>query len=191
MNRYATFRLDADLSSLSASERAMVPLLIEAAQAMEGVYWQQAYGNPDDFLASIDDADTRRYAEVNYGPWDRLEGDAPFLPGVGPKPLGAGFYPPDVTKEEILGADNADALRGLYSLVRAHRGRRARGGSVSPGIRRPPTSSPPRSCVQLPTSPSKAVSKPTSALVPRPSRPTTTGPATWHGWTCVTTRSIS
>lgn len=118
VNQYATFRLDADLSGLSAAERAMVPLLIEAAQAMEGVYWQQAYGNPDDLLGTIADPDSRRYAEINYGPWDRLESDAPFLPGVGDKPLGAGFYPTDVTKEEILAADNADELRGLYSLVR-------------------------------------------------------------------------
>jgi hypothetical protein len=118
MGRYATVRLDVDLSGLSAAERAMVPLLIEAAEAMDTVYWQQAYGDPVSFLASITDLDVRRYAEVNYGPWDRLEGDAPFLAGVGAKPLGAGFYPQDVTKEEILEATNADDLRGLYSLVR-------------------------------------------------------------------------
>lgn len=118
---YASFRLDADLSGLSAAEKAMVPLLIEAAQAMDGVFWQQAYGGDvEAFLEGISDAEQRRFAEINYGPWDRLEGDAPFVDGVGAKPPGAGFYPADITKEEVLAAPNADALRGLYTMV--HRG---------------------------------------------------------------------
>ena len=36
-----------------------------------------------------------------YGPWDRLTGEEPFLPGVGHKPHGAGFYPEDITREEF------------------------------------------------------------------------------------------
>ena len=47
------------------------------------------------------DPDARRFAVINYGPWDRLDGDAPFLEGVGSKPKGANFYPADVTREEL------------------------------------------------------------------------------------------
>lgn len=118
MDVYATFRLEADVSVLSDAEKAMVPLLIEAAEAMESVFWQQAYGDgAHEFLQGIDDPATRRFAVINYGPWNRLEGDAPFIEGVGEKPAGAGFYPPGVTKDEILEAPNAESLRGLYSMV--------------------------------------------------------------------------
>ena len=31
----------------------------------------------------------RRLLEINFGPWDRLDGNAPFMDGVGAKPAGA------------------------------------------------------------------------------------------------------
>jgi len=45
------------------------------------------------------------------------------VPGLGPKPLGANFYPPDMTKEEFEAAaaaspQQAEALRSLYTFVR-------------------------------------------------------------------------
>jgi len=80
--------------------RAMIPLLIEASQIMDGLYWLQAVGDKDSFLATIDDPRERRFAEINYGPWDRLNGDQPWLEGIPSKPPGANLYPPDLTKEE-------------------------------------------------------------------------------------------
>ena len=121
LSQYATFRLTADLGSLTESERQMIPLLIEAAEAMDEIFWQQAWGDPDSLLESIDDPALRKLVEINYGPWDRLNGDVPLLPGVGEKPLGAGFYPADATREEMEEAfetaSDADALRSLYTIV--------------------------------------------------------------------------
>ncbi|MCH8144731.1 MAG: Zn-dependent hydrolase [Gemmatimonadetes bacterium] len=121
LSQYATFRLTADLGSLTEPERQMIPLLIEAAEAMDEIFWQQAWGDPDSLLESIDDPALRKLVEINYGPWDRLNGDAPLLPGVGEKPLGAGFYPADATREEMEEAfetaSDADALRSLYTIV--------------------------------------------------------------------------
>ncbi len=121
LSRYATFRLTADLGSLTEPERQMIPLLIEAAEAMDEIFWQQAWGDPDSLLGSIDDPALRKLVEINYGPWDRLNGDVPLLPGVGEKPLGAGFYPADATREEIEAAlemaSDAYALRSLYTIV--------------------------------------------------------------------------
>jgi len=112
--QYTTVRLTTDLDRLTGSERQMIPLLIDAARSMDTIYWRQAYGNRDSLLQSIEDPGTRRYAEINYGPWDRLDGNAPFVEGVGPKPKGAGFYPRDMTKEELKGK----ALESQYTLVR-------------------------------------------------------------------------
>ncbi|MCZ6917943.1 MAG: Zn-dependent hydrolase [Gemmatimonadetes bacterium] len=121
LDQYATFRLTADLSTLTENERQMIPILIDAAKEMDEIFWQQAWGNADSLLESIDDPGLRRLVEANYGPWDRLNGDAPLLPGVAEKPLGAGFYPGDATREELEAAfdtqPNGDELRSLYTLV--------------------------------------------------------------------------
>ena len=119
VNKYTSVPLEADLSGLSASQQRMIPLFIEAAQAMDEVFWEQAYGNRDSLLSSLDDPDLRRFVEINYGPWDRLNGNEPFIEGVGEKPAGANYYPSDATRSEIESAaeDNPELL-GLYSMVR-------------------------------------------------------------------------
>lgn len=119
--QYTSVRLDPDLSSLTDAERRMVPLLIDAADAMNEIYWAEAYGNRDSLLATLADSSTRRLVQINYGPWDRLDGNAPFIPGVGPKPEGANFYPRGMTKAEFDSAATGpagDSLRSLYTVVR-------------------------------------------------------------------------
>jgi hypothetical protein len=121
---YVEVVLTSDLfGELSERERAMLPLLIEACGEMDAIFWQEAYGDRQALLGAIDDAEVRLFAQVNYGPWDRLAGNAPFLAGVGPKPAGAQFYPADMTTEEFEAAcaespERAGALRSQYSLVR-------------------------------------------------------------------------
>jgi hypothetical protein len=119
---YAPVRLTTDLSLLSENDRKMIPLLIEAAKAMDDVYWLQAYGPKDQLLGSITDPAVRRYAEINYGPWDRMEGNAPFVPGYGPKPEGAQFYPDGMKKEEFEKAiegdgDKAALFKSEYTRI--------------------------------------------------------------------------
>ncbi len=115
---YAEFTLTADLSYLSDQQREMIVLLIEASQIMDDLFWRQAYGdNYQDWLASIGVAEERQFAELNYGPWDRLDDDKSFMDGIGDKPLGANFYPTNMSKEEFEAAD-LPGKDGLYSLLR-------------------------------------------------------------------------
>lgn len=121
--RYTTVELSYDSSALTAKERQMLPLLMDAARAMDAIYWQQAYGNRDSLLESISDADTRRLVEINYGPWDRLADNEPFIGEVGAKPAGANFYPHDMKKAAFDSAAatskaHGDSLKSLYTLVR-------------------------------------------------------------------------
>ena len=121
--KYTTFRLEADLSALTENQRQMLPLLIDAAKVMDQLFWRQSYGEPATLIQGAHSAAARRFVEINYGPWDRLAGNEPFLEGVGPKPLGANFYPGDMTKEEFEAAaaespERAEALKSLYTLVR-------------------------------------------------------------------------
>jgi len=115
---YADFQLTADLGELSDNQREMIKILIDASQIMDDLFWRQAYGDDyEEWLDSIADVDTRRFAELNYGPWDRMDGDKPFIEGVGAKPLGANIYPADMSKEEFEQAYLPGKV-GLYSLVR-------------------------------------------------------------------------
>jgi len=115
---YTTVALTTDLSSLSDNQKQMLVKLIDASKIMDDLFWQQSFGEKkSDFLAKISDEKVKKYADVNYGPWDRLDGDKAFLTGYEEKPLGAQFYPSDITKEELNKAQITDK-QGLYSVVR-------------------------------------------------------------------------
>ncbi len=114
---YAPFTLTTDLTVLSEAERKMIPLLIEAARVMDTLFWKQAFGDPAPFLQSIESEEVREFARVNYGPWDRLADNTPFLSAFDAKPAGSQFYPEDMTKAEF----EAAVLPGKtdpYTLVR-------------------------------------------------------------------------
>ncbi len=121
--QYEEVPLSVDLSQLTEAEREMIPLLVDAADAMTEIFWQESYGDREAFLASLDSRDMAAYGVINFGPWDRIDGNAPFVPGVGAKPSGARFYPDDMTVEEFEAAvsaaqDGGEALRSLYTVVR-------------------------------------------------------------------------
>jgi len=114
---YAPVRLNADLAGLTDDERRMLALLIRAGQIMDGLFWQVAYGDKAELMDKLKDPAQRRIVEINYGPWDRLGGNEPLLPGFGAKPAGANFYPPDMTKQEFEAAALPDKA-SLYTILR-------------------------------------------------------------------------
>ena len=118
LSKYTTVKLDADLTTLTENERQMLPLLIDAAQIMDDLFWQQALGEPkDSFLNKITNEKLRQFAIYNYGPWDRLDDNKPFIEGYGTKPKGANFYPTDMDTSEFIAWKNS-GKKGLYSMVR-------------------------------------------------------------------------
>ena len=114
---YKNVKLTTDISQLSESEKQMIPLMIEASKIMDELFWYEAYGKKDSLLASLTDPATKKYVYINYGPWDRLANNEPFIEGVGPKPDGANFYPTDMTKEEFEAAELEDKT-SLYTFIR-------------------------------------------------------------------------
>ena len=84
---------------------------------MDDLFWQQAFSqDKKTFLASIKNEKVRRFSEINYGPWDRLDGDKVFLTNYDAKAHGAEFYPKDMTKAEFEKATLAEK-EGLYSII--------------------------------------------------------------------------
>lgn len=116
-DQYAEFTLTTDVSKLTENEKKMLPLLIQAADVMEDIYWHNAYGDKEELFKGVTDSALMKYLSINYGPWDRLNANKPFVEGAGEKPLGANFYPKDMSKEEF------DALKDerktdWYSIIR-------------------------------------------------------------------------
>jgi len=116
-DEFASFKLTTDLSVLSEKEKQMLPLLFEAAKIMDDIFWMEAYGNKEELLGKDWDEYTRKFIQINYGPWERLDANKPFVPGFGPKLAGANFYPADITKAEFE-AWEEESKTSLYTLIR-------------------------------------------------------------------------
>jgi hypothetical protein len=99
LQAYKNVKLSTDASKFDPLEREGLKQLIRAAELMDEIFRMQAYaGNA--ITDSITNPNIRKYMDINYGPWDRLDENRPFVKGVGPKPLGANFYPADMRKSE-------------------------------------------------------------------------------------------
>jgi hypothetical protein len=114
---FAPFTLTADISQLSVKEKQLLSILFDVADIMDDLYWLQAMGPKDAFLARIADESTKKFALINYGPWDRLDGNKSFIAEVGAKPEGANFYPVDMTKEEFEAYSDPNK-KSLYTIIR-------------------------------------------------------------------------
>ena len=60
LERFATVRLTSDLRGLTVRERAMIPILIDAAKRMDNIYWLEMFGPRESELDAISDPDMRR-----------------------------------------------------------------------------------------------------------------------------------
>ncbi|WP_462317536.1 dipeptidyl-peptidase 3 family protein [Marinilabilia sp.] len=119
---YQTFKLTTDLDALSANQKKMLPLLFEVADIMDNLFWQQSWGNKESLMRKIENQHLKEYTRINYGPWDRLNDNKPFIKGIGPKPQGAGFYPVDMQKEEFEQLDNHEKNSQYTILERNEKG---------------------------------------------------------------------
>ena len=103
---FAPVALEADVSGLSAKERAALDKLIEAARHLDPVFDVQAYqDNPklrEELAADTSPEGTAKLKlfKIMRGPWDRQEHHKPFATELS-RPPGGGFYPADLTAEDF------------------------------------------------------------------------------------------
>ncbi|MBO6026409.1 MAG: Zn-dependent hydrolase [Bacteroidales bacterium] len=122
IDKYAEYTLTTDISHLSENEKEMLPLLFEAADIMEELFWKENYGDKQELMSKISDPDLQRFACITYGPWDGLDGNKPFVEGFGEKPAGAQFYPQDMTEEEWNAFDDPNKTSQYTMIVRDENG---------------------------------------------------------------------
>lgn len=128
--KLGAIKMDVDTSYLSAEEREVVGLLIQAANLMSEIYKRQNTPDYDKVraeLAGKNDPKLLERFDAFFGPWDPIEEGKPFF-GDKAKPAGAGFYPADLTKEAfdkyLAGhPDEKEALTSPYTVVKRLGGR--------------------------------------------------------------------
>jgi len=128
LERYAPADLGPEGAALSAGELKLLGVLVDAARAVDTIYWSQVSPDGPALVARLEAQGTprakalARLLALNYGPWDRFRGDEPLV-GVLPKPVGAAFYPDDLSPLQLEQAladrpEQRDALLSPYTLVR-------------------------------------------------------------------------
>lgn len=121
-DKYAQVTMTSGISHLSDNEKQMLPLLFEAADIMDELFWMENWGDKNALMEQISDPDVKLYAEINYGPWDGLNNEASFVEGIGEKPAGAQFYPQDMTMEEWETFDDPNKTSQYTMIVRDENG---------------------------------------------------------------------
>lgn len=106
--KFAPTELKYDASILDERQKVVVEKLYYAAKIMDEIFLDQVYSKNYEIRAELmaqDSEEAKTQLElfkIMFGPFDRLEDDKPFF-GTGEKPLGANYYPEDMTKEEFEG----------------------------------------------------------------------------------------
>ncbi|NDW11813.1 Zn-dependent hydrolase [Bacteroides sp. 214] len=117
VEEFAYYNLESPLvDKLSDAEKALLPIFVDIAKIMDGLFWKQTFGNKS-VLDTISDSWAKDFIAINYGPWERLKDNKPFIPGYGEKPLGCQYYPADITLAEYNAYSDADK-NSLYTVIR-------------------------------------------------------------------------
>lgn len=121
--KYTEVALKVDSASLTDEQMSTLKYLVKAAQAIDDIFWRQSYSKALMMKKELEnsttpiDKDYLHFLNINYGPFDRQDGDKPFI-GNAPHPPGAGFYPEDLNKEEFedFVAQHPEQKEAFYKL---------------------------------------------------------------------------
>jgi len=134
-DRYAPVDLTADLSHLSAGDRKALDELLAAARVVDQLFLKQLWSGDAALAEQLRQASEKKdaieldrtrfaYFWLNKGPWSTLDGNTAFLPDApAAKPIGANFYPEDMTKAEFeawvktLPKAEQEKATGFYSVI--------------------------------------------------------------------------
>jgi hypothetical protein len=106
ISQYAVTKIKYDHKILNEREKMVINKLYQASKIIDEIFSEQVYSKNKEFRDELkkqsDELDklTLEYFNINCGPFDRLNNDRPFY-GKAEKPIGANFYPEDITKEEF------------------------------------------------------------------------------------------
>jgi hypothetical protein len=104
------------VAQLSEKEKQLIPIFIQIADIMDDLFWKQTFGDKT-ILDTIQDPFVKDFVMINYGPWERLNNNIPFVSGFGEKPKGCQYYPIDMTQAEFDAFKDKNK-KSLYTVLR-------------------------------------------------------------------------
>lgn len=114
---YAVVKLSSDLSNLSEKDKALILKLFEIVPIIDELYWEQVCPNKDSLLNTITDENAKKFFIINYGPYEHLRNNKPFIANVSPYNNKMTFYPSDMTIEEFENWNNPEKS-SWYTIIR-------------------------------------------------------------------------
>lgn len=117
VEEYAQVELKSDLvNGLNDKEKELVKIFFQVGEITDDLFWKQTFGDKS-VLDTLTDSYAKKFAMIQYGAWDRLDNNKPFLPGYGEKLDVCNYYPHDITAEEFdaLEDENKDSW---YTVIR-------------------------------------------------------------------------
>lgn len=128
LTQFVPTEITYDKNLLNDDQKQVLEKLILAAKQMDKIFWKQASHTGlavKKELEEMDDPsinDFLKYLKINFGPYDRLDENNPFI-GHEAKPPGAGFYPSDISGDYFQNyiiefPDKKRALEDTYSVVK-------------------------------------------------------------------------
>lgn len=128
IDQYALTEIKYDPNLLDEKEKVVVKKIYEAAKIIDELFFEQVYSKNGEIRTRLQNSTDPKdklllqYFTINVGPFDRLDANLPFI-GAEKKPLGANFYPEDMTKEEFenwIKAHPGDekAFTSEYTVIR-------------------------------------------------------------------------
>jgi hypothetical protein len=106
INQFVPVEIKYDESLLDEREKVVLNKLYQASKYIDELFLEQVYSKNFEIRESLikkTDEKSKLQLElfnIMFGPFDRLDHDKPFI-GDEEKPLGANYYPEDMTKEEF------------------------------------------------------------------------------------------
>lgn len=127
--KLAPVEIAVDPSLLNENDKAVLAKLVEAAKLMDEIFLRQVYSRNVAIREALQQGSNPDYPTlltyftINFGPFDRLNHDEPFINLKHKKPAGANFYPEDMTREEFEAwiqahPEDEEAFTSNFTIIR-------------------------------------------------------------------------
>jgi Peptidase family M49 len=130
-SRFAPTPLRVDTSRLSVGDRQALVKLIAAARILNDIFMKQMWDGNAALYAKLQQDNSPlgkarlHYFWINKGPWSDIDEYKAFLPDVPPrKPMGANFYPENMTKDVFetwlaqLSPKEQEQAKSFFTVIR-------------------------------------------------------------------------
>lgn len=129
IDKFVPVNLEFDNSIVDENQREILIHLVEAAKMMDEIFLRQVYSKNVELREKLSkgtsELEKKEYElfDLFKGPFNRLDHDKPFIEGITEKPMGANFYPEDMTKEEFgeflkANPDKVKSFEDTFTVIR-------------------------------------------------------------------------